>query len=278
MLEQVLKVSKLLNMSVEETEAVSREVLKYLYDSPWDQKPPQMGRDIYQRIYDKAENPDPYKEIKSLYNREIMALTDDLEKIINQSQDSFTAALKLAISGNLIDFGSNHRFSKETLLQNIDSIEHKPLVVDDSRKLRKRLASSKDLLYLGDNCGEIVFDKIFIEYLLKEFPDLIIRYGVRGGPIINDVTRFDAAETGLDKIVEIIDNGNNCPGTILSETSEEFRRIFYEADTVISKGQGNYESLNDVDRQDVYLLFMAKCEPVASSLGVETMSLICVEK
>lgn len=278
MLTQVQKTSKLLNISTEATEEICREVLKHMYKTPWDKKPPEMARSIYRIINEKTGNSDPYKEVKSRYNNEILALSNDLRRIIKDSDDSFTTALKLAISGNLIDFGTNISISKEIIMDQIDSIEHSPLVINHSAKLKEKLSKSNDLLYLGDNCGEIVFDKFFIEHLKELYPNLTIRFGVRGAPIINDVTLFDAEETGLNRIVEIIDNGDDSPGTILNETSREFQDCFYGSDIVISKGQGNYESLHDVDRQNVYFLFMAKCEPVATSLGVEQMSLICIER
>ena len=278
MLKQVMKTSSLMDLSQAETEEISREILRMLYRSSWKKRPPAIARDLYGIVNKITGIPDPYKEIKSHYNREIMALEEDLRRIIRQSPDSFSAALKLAISGNLIDFGTNIEISREIILNQIDSIEQSPLVINHSEGLKSRLSTAGSLLYLGDNCGEIVFDKIFIEFLLQEYPQLDIRYVVRGAPIINDVTRFDADETGLSDIVEIMDNGDSSPGTIIGDTSPEFQKAFYGADVIISKGQGNYESLNDIDRQEVFMLFMAKCEPVASSLGVKPMSLICVEK
>ena len=252
MLQQVMKTSALLDLSPEKTEEITREILGVLYKSPWTKRPPAIARELYRIVNEKSGNPDPYKEIKSRYNRDIMALDDDLRRIIRESSDSFTAALKLAISGNLIDFGTNITVSREIILKQIESIEHSPLVINHSERLKNTLSASKTLLYLGDNCGEIVFDKIFIEYLIREYPDLRIRYVVRGGAIINDVTYYDAEETGLSEIVEIIDNGDTSPGTIMADTSPEFRKAFYDADVIISKGQGNYESLNDIDRQDVF--------------------------
>jgi len=278
MIRQGLQTAELTGMAPEMKEEMIRDILGFLQSSPWQATPPGMARDIYRIIGRHSGNEDPYKEIKSRYNREIMSMEEDLNRIIGEAEDGFHAAMKLAISGNLIDFGTDHPISREIILKHIETIENTSLVIDHSRKLRKKLGTAGSLLYLGDNCGEIVFDRIFIEYLQKVFPELTIRFGVRGAPIINDVTRFDARETGMDRLVEILDNGDDSPGTVMEHTSPEFRTAFYDADVVISKGQGNYETLNTTDREDVYLLFMAKCPPVARSLGVERMSLLCVER
>lgn len=138
----------------------------------------------------------------------------------------------------------------------------------------EKLKKADTLLYLGDNCGEIVFDKVFIEYLKDIFPNLKIFYGVRGRPIINDGTLEDAEMVGMREVAKVLDNGDGAPGTVIEDVREEFRRLFYGADIVIAKGQGNYETLSGTDREEVYLLFMAKCGVVAKKIGVETMSLI----
>ncbi len=278
MLTQVQKTCRLVNLPSDQTERITRKVLQYLSRADWSEPPPGLAKNLYALLHKEIGNDDPYKMVKDQYNTLILELIDDLERIVQDSPDQFITALKLAISGNIIDFGTNHEISREIILDQIRAIEKKPIELDHSEKLRSSLKNAKSLLYLGDNCGEIVFDRVFISYLQKNYPDLKIRFAVRGAPIINDVTSCDAKQTGLDKLVEVVENGDSTPGTILKYTSDYFRELFYQSDLIISKGQGNYETLNNIDRQGVYLLFMAKCEPVASSLDVPRMSLVCVER
>ncbi len=207
----------------------------------------------------------------------MLKIENELENIIENSNDKFLSAMKLAITGNIIDFGPKHEITKEMVLKKVYEAENASLVIDRSNELYNKLKESKKLLYIGDNCGEIVFDKVFINYMKKEFPLLEITFAVRGKPAINDITIDDAIETGIDKIVKIIDNGDDAPGTIIEDVKDEFREIFYNSDIIISKGQGNYETLNDIDRDDVFFLFMAKCDVIAGKLNVNKMSLVCTD-
>jgi len=157
---------------------------------------------------------------------------------------------------------------------NINAIS---LVVDHSESLYQRLKTARSLMYLGDNCGEICLDKLFIKYIKKEFPNIKIYFGVRGQAIVNDVTLEDAQMVAMEEVAEVIENGDSSLGTVIERVSDEFREKFYNADVVIAKGQGNYESLSEIDRNNVFHLFMAKCNPVSNSLGVKTLSIVCVE-
>ncbi len=278
LMKQVQKTTELVKLPPERNELLTRKALSFLADTSWAGTPPGVAKDLYAMLYREMDNQDPYREIKKQYNAIILDLEDELSEMISKGPDSFITALKLAISGNIIDFGTHHRISRDIILNQVATVEEKPILLDDSGRLKSALENAETLLYLGDNCGEIVFDKVFIQYLKENYPGLTIRYAVRGVPIINDVTMEDARQCGLDKIVEVISNGDSTPGTLLSATSALFREHFYNSDLVISKGQGNYETLNTVDRRDVFLLFMAKCEPVAASLKVPQMSLICVER
>ncbi|MGM0509389.1 MAG: damage-control phosphatase ARMT1 family protein [Fusobacteriota bacterium] len=274
---QGIKTAKRLNIDESTQQDMVRDILNYLKDKKYDSSPPEIAKPIYKIINRYVERNDPFKELKDFYNTEMLKLEKDLKDIIDSNRDIKTA-VKLAITGNIIDFGAKHSFTKETVLDKVTQIEESTLNIDDSAKLQQQLKKSENLLYLGDNCGEIVFDKVFIEYLQEEFPNLDITYGVRGKPVINDITKKDAVEVGLNKIVKIIDNGDSAPGTVIKDASEEFKKVFYDADIVITKGQGNYETLNNIDRDNLFFLFMAKCNVVAEALEVPTMSLICKAK
>lgn len=275
LIQQGIKTGRMLNMPSEASDAMTRNILSCIAEADWKQPPPALAKYIYRIIAEHSGVADPFKKIKHQYNTELMSIIDELRDIVTQSDDPFTAALKLAVSGNIIDFGTQHEFSKNSIMQQIDTIEHKALVHDDSLELKKELTKARTLLYLGDNCGEIVFDRVFIEYLKREYKNLDITFVVRGAPVLNDITLTDAEETGMTDLVEVIDNGNDAPGTILKDSSKEFQSSFSSADLIISKGQGNFECLNQAERNNIFFLFMAKCPPVAAVLDVNLMSLIC---
>ncbi|OQY08790.1 MAG: hypothetical protein B6I28_04190 [Fusobacteriia bacterium 4572_132] len=237
---QGIKTAKRLNISEEIQEEMVKKTLDYLKDKNYGKTPPEIAKPVYKIINKYVGTNDPFKELKDFYNDEMMKIENDLKIIIEKNNDLKTA-IKLAITGNIIDFGAKHSFDKKVVLDKIDEIEHNKLMIDNSDELYNKLKESKTLLYLGDNCGEIVFDKVFIEYLQNNFPHLNITFGVRGKPIINDVTEVDAKKVGLDKIVNIISNGDSAPGTVIEDTSDEFKKKFYESDLIIAKGQGNYE-------------------------------------
>ncbi len=278
LLKQGIRISKFTNNGLEKTEDILREVIGYLHVEDYNMTPPYLAKNIYGIISKHTGIDDPYYSVKKYYNRELMDIQSDLEKIVENSEAQFTTAVKLAITGNIIDFGIGYDIDKEMVLKNVKEVEDKSLAKDEIKELYASLSNAKTLLYIGDNCGEIVFDKVFIKYLKTTFPKLKVYFGVRGGAVINDVTLEDGKEVGMEEFAETLDNGDRAPGTIIGSVCSEFKDLFYKADVVISKGQGNYETLNEVDRGNIYFLFMAKCEVVAEKLGIDKMSLLCVKK
>jgi uncharacterized protein with ATP-grasp and redox domains len=254
-----------------------REILDSLKKEDYKNSPPHLAKKVYSIICKFARTDNPYREIKEYYNRELLGMEGRLKEIIAGSSDSFNAALKLAITGNIIDFGTEYQITKEFVLGKLDEVHKKELKIDDSIEMYEKLKKADTLFYLGDNCGEIVIDKIFIGHLKSIFPNLNITYGVRGKSIINDVTLEDAEMVKMEEVAEVLDNGDGAPGTVIEDVKDEFKSLFYRSDIVIAKGQGNYETLSGIDREDVYLLFMAKCDVVAKKISVEPMSLICME-
>ena len=171
-----------------------------------------------------------------------------------------------------------HKFDLNTLMDKLHKIKSDNLAVDDSRKLFDDISEAHTLLYLGDNCGEIVLDKIFIEELKAHYNNLKVYYGARGQAIVNDVTIDDASDVNMSESAEVISNGDISLGTVIEKTSSEFQKVFNDADVVICKGQGNYEGLINCSRDNVYFLFMAKCNIVADPLGIDTMSIVALKK
>jgi len=278
LIKQGIKIADFLNIDDFKSEEMMREILDSLKNEDYKNSPPHLAKKVYSIICKFAQTDNPYRKIKEYYNRELLDMEEKLKEIINNSSDNFNATLKLAITGNIIDFGTEYQITKKFVLEKLNEVHKKQLKIDDSIEMYKKLKKADNLLYIGDNCGEIVTDKIFIEYLKSIFPNLKITYGVRGRPIINDVTLEDAKMVKMEEVAEILDNGDGAPGTVMEDVKKEFKNLFYKSDIVIAKGQGNYETLNNIDKEDVYMLFMAKCDVIAKKIGVEPMSLICMKR
>jgi len=276
-LKQVLTVTDLVKLDSNKKEVIMRNVLGYLHETDYDRSNPEVIKGTWDIITKHINNTNPYGEIKSYYNRQVINIVDKIRILINQSEDKFNVALKIAITANLIDFAASHAFDEKMLLEKINTINEQHMAVDDSKKLYEKLKIAKTLLYLGDNCGEIVIDKIFIEYIKAIFPNIKVYFGVRGEPIVNDVTLEDANMIQMQEVAEVISNGDGSLGTVIERTSRIFKEVFYKADVIIAKGQGNYESLSEIDRNHIFFLFMAKCDVVASSLNVANLSILCAE-
>lgn len=275
---QVNKIKKILSLNkVEETE-LGDIVERYLEAIDINKTNPEVMGEIWNLISDYTGNNNPYKEIKSYYNQAVLMVKDEVEEIICSSDDPYYTAIKIAIIGNLIDFSANHQFDLEILKSMINDILNKELSINDINQLKVDLSIAKTVLYIGDNCGEIVLDKIFIKLLKKLYPEIHFYFGVRGQPIINDVTIDDALEVNMEEVADIISNGDGSLGTVLNKTSKEFKDRFKEVDVVICKGQGNYEGLISETRKNLYFMFMAKCDIIAKPLGLEMLSIVCMKK
>jgi len=243
-------------------ERVLRETLRLAAEMPFDRSPPWMGMQIHQALRKITGNDDPYRQAKRKANEMALALYPELKQRVRGAPDAFAAAVHLAIAGNVIDLGCKSQLSDEEVYHAIDNALHEPMnrqAIDD---LHKAVVSAKTILYLTDNAGEIVLDRLLIEQLPMER----VTVAVRGRPIINDATYEDAQAAGLTDLVEVIDNGSDVPGTILDLCSQDFRDRFHSAGLVIAKGQGNYETLSEKGR-NIYFLLKAKCLVIARDIG-----------
>ncbi|OQY08177.1 MAG: hypothetical protein B6I22_01550 [Desulfobacteraceae bacterium 4572_123] len=249
-------------------EAVLREVLKLAADMDLRQTPPMMARNIHRTIRRYSGNDDPYLQVKQDFNRMALNLYPDLKKRVTQSPDPVSTAVRLAIAGNMIDFGARRDMDQDFVLAGIQNALTCDLV-GDIQAFKNAVNRADRILYLGDNTGEIVFDRLLIETL----PSDKIIFAVRGYPVLNDATIEDTKEVGLFNIVKVIDNGSDAPGTILEDCSPEFAEHFNAADFVIAKGQGNYETLSDADKR-IFFLLQAKCPVIAADIGCEVGRLI----
>ncbi len=228
--------------------------------------PPDIGAKIHKRIKEISGIDDPYKEVKEKNIRDALHLYPEMEKMVKDSDDSLLAAIKVAIAGNIIDFGTGNEFD---LVEDIRRLVKSDLEINDYKAFKEKLSQAESILYLGDNAGESVFDRLLIEELKKP-----VVYVVREIPILNDITVEGAYASGLGRFAAaIISSGTTAPGVILSLCSDDFLERFNNADMIISKGQGNYEGLSDVNRS-VFFLLKAKCDVIAVDLGVPRGSMI----
>ncbi|OGW38439.1 MAG: hypothetical protein A2Y97_07985 [Nitrospirae bacterium RBG_13_39_12] len=211
---------------------------------------------------------DPFKEIKSEYNHIALRLYPAFKNIINDSHDPLWISTRLAIAGNVIDFGI---FSSVDIEGTIHTALNNPLAVDDYSSFSNAISTAEEILYLTDNAGEIVFDRLLIETIISLGKK--VRVVVKSSPVINDSTMQDAEESGLIRVCEVIDNGSEVVGTILEWTSSAFQAIFKNAQLVISKGQGNFETLYGSEKK-IFFLFQSKCDVVSKELGLSTGSML----
>ncbi|MCL6583895.1 MAG: ARMT1-like domain-containing protein [bacterium] len=269
---QTLNALDMLNAEPQVREKVVREVLRYASQIDLLLPPPATGRVIHTLIQRECQTTDPYREAKERFNRLALSLYPDLVRKVKNSPYPLETAVRLAIAGNIIDFGIHTRLTMSQVHQSIQDALESPLDPAGFRLLDQAAQEADQILYLGDNAGEIVFDRLLIETLPREK----ITFVVKGSPIINDALREDAEFIGLTDRVPVIDNGANAPGTILELCSEEFVRRFQQADLIIAKGQGNFETLSDVPKR-IFFLLKAKCPVVAKHIGCKINSMLLLD-
>ena len=253
-----------------------RELYSEILENPalrgrkWDITSPEVIEDVWRKIIIKMDTPDPFSLEKSRQNEKIMALYPLLEKMVDADSDPLFPAVKLAILGNSLDF-----MIADTALSVENSIKDRinvPLSNENYSKFKKHLQVSKRLIYFGDNAGEIVFDKLFIETIKKLYKPEIV-FVVRSVPTLNDTTLREAKSVGMDKIVKVIENGIDgpLPGTILSRCSNEVNDLVRRSDLIISKGGGNFDTLDEERKQlkkKISFLLLSKCDPHFKNFGV----------
>jgi len=231
-------------------------------------KPPAYTTTFLHRKIRKMLGNDPFKRIKSEYNQIALKLYPSLKDIINKSNDPLWTATRLAIAGNVIDFGI---FTSVDIEGTIEKALGNELAVDNYNSYKQSINNVEEILYLLDNAGEILFDRLLIETLVDYKKGVVAV--VKGSPVINDATMEDADEIGLTKICNVIDNGSDAVGTILDWTSKEFRDVFQKSQLIISKGQGNFETLVGTKKK-IYFLFQSKCDVVSREQGLQAGSML----
>ncbi len=239
---------------------IVKAVMAELVKAPMESAPPLMAKVIQDCVRKFSGEDDPYKALKKEYNDLALDLYPKLSALKDEAKDPsgrFEIGVRLSIAGNIIDFGAASTVGPEKVM---DTIAHalETQITGDVKALELAVQNADHILWLSDNTGEIVFDKLLIEEMDQDK----ITYVVRGGNALNDATMADAVDTGMTDLVKVIDSGAAIPGTILEYCSKELVTAYEKADLIISKGQGNFETLDHKDER-IFYLFKAKCLIVA---------------
>jgi len=269
LLRQALEAAKMSSVNAATQESALREVMKYLSNVQWNKATPELATNVHRIIKKITGNADPYNLLKEKYNLSALEFYPKLAAIIESSEDTLLTAAKIAIAGNIIDFGPKIDINLENAIRDVLSND---LAINAVDKLRKSLSGAKKVLYLADNAGESVFDKLLIEEFLKL--KIKVTYAVKATPILNDATFQDAEIAGITNVATVMSIGTDCTGILFAECSPKFIEQFENCDFVISKGQGNYESLSDITHKNIFFLLKVKCPIIAEDVGVKTGSTI----
>ncbi len=228
---------------------------------------PELQRELSIKFSSVSGIDDPFAEEKAKSNRLASELYLEWKPKVERSDHPFDLALRLSIAGNILDYGASNSFDLEQTIKYTTTID---FAIDHTNQLKQHINRAKKILYIADNAGEIVFDKLFLETI--RHPD--VTFAVRGGNALNDATIQDAEEINIDSVAKVISNGFNAPSTVLSQCSSEFLEIYHSADLIISKGQGNLEGLIHEKDTRIFFLLMVKCEVMAELLKVQKGSFV----
>ena len=268
---QALKAIREVTKDTGKQEAILREVIDALIETNWRKTPPELAHKIHKIVRDRTKNSDPYDKLKKESNDVVLEIYPKIKAMVERSDDSVKTAIKLAIAGNIMDFGALDDFN---IHKTIDYVAGKEIDKKNYELFLNKLNTSGTLLVFADNAGEIVFDRLLIETLASTKNFSKISYCVKGGPVLNDATIEDAKYAGLDKIKNLafLETSNGDAGTGPVRNSPEVKSWINSHDLVISKGQGNYEGLSQFE--GIFYLLMAKCHIVANDLGVDVGSVV----
>lgn len=257
----------------QEQEETARYLLNMLSEEDLRQPPPLIVSDLHREIRNRLDDPDPFAEIKHNSNAMALEWYGELKALISKSPDPFLTAVRVAIAGNIIDYGLKGNVESEQVQRCVEQALSADIDQQSIKEFRIKAESAGTILYLADNAGEIVFDRLLIEQLS---PERVVAV-VKGKPVLNDATIEDARQIGLTEIVRVVDTGTDILGTHIDSCPDEVRELIESADLVISKGQANYELLSDVSRE-ITFLFLLKCPLVAKRLNRPEGSYIVYNK
>ena len=234
-------------------------------------QPNKIATEVNQYIKQKTQCPDAYSKQKEMSNEIALSLIDNVQDIL-KTDDSLETYVKVAIVGNILDFGP-YSISTDFKTMIKDNL-NRELSINDIDEFERALDFHSDVLYLADNSGEIVFDRVLIEKMIDY--DVNVTVAVKSSPIVNDACTKEAVEAGLDEFGEIITVGSDSGGIVEEMFSDDFRKVFDKSDFIVSKGMANYEGLTEMDlgRKDVFALLCSKCNPISRNLSVDKNSFV----
>lgn len=236
-----------------------QKVLRIVAEAPKSTSAPVLVRSMYDIQKEMFGIYADYTEIKSYFNKMMLRMEEKLWEHICSAADPLKMAVQYAMIGNYIDFAALKSVDENTLMEFLEKADDIEVNEAELTGLSNELINGGKLVYLLDNCGEIVTDKLLMRLIKKQYPKLQITAMVRGGQVMNDATRADAKEVALEAVATIADSGCNIAGTSLTNISEEARKIIDDADVIIAKGQGNFETLHQCGK-NIYYIFMCKCK------------------
>jgi len=264
---QALRVVRMVSSDLVLQKKLVDRSLQILMDLPAGATPPQIAAQIHEMVREQTGVDDPFREMKFKSTQDALELYPEFQIRLLTSTDALETAVRLSIAGNIIDFGVDDTHAD--LGKTVDRVLEQELGIDHLPLLRKRISEVDEILFLADNAGETVFDRLLIETL-----PVPVTYAVKGGPILNDAVREDARRAGIESVArEVIDNGSRAPGTVLELCSPSFRERFENAELIIAKGQGNYETLSDAGEK-VFCLLQVKCPVLGRDLDAPVGALI----
>ena len=246
-------------------ESVMKKIVEVYSERSLQTTPAYYSQAAYEIISKETGVEDPFFDEKKKFNELVVSMIPNCHAELEKSNDPLVTGAHLAVAGNIIDLGIGGGLDIHGTLS---SALKMPFAINHIERLREDLVKYFSVLYIGDNAGEIVFDRLFIEILKKLYPHLNIIFSVKSKPIINDATMNDAVAVGMTEICDVIETGGNYIGAPLDKVGEKFLKEFNSAEIIIAKGHGNFETLNEEIGTNIYFILKAKCEMVANELGV----------
>ena len=270
-LDQAVRCAQIVTTDDHLREEIIKRVLLKLSEVGTTRSPPEVAPLIYRVIEDLTGCDDPYIELKRRSNRIAKKMYPKFKRIVEGGDNQLEAATRLAIAGNIIDFGAASSFDVNGTIKRVMEADFKD---GELERFLEKLESSKKVLYIADNAGEIFFDRLLVEELSK-LDGIELKFAVKERPILNDAMLEDAEFAGMDAFAEVITTGAGSPGEGLRYCSDAFVDEFRSSDLVISKGQGNFESIaGHIHDEHVFFLFVVKCSVIARITGKEVGEIV----
>ena len=272
---QIVEIAEESSEDEEVQEKIIKESLKEMGNIDFNKSAPEIAYKIHEISKNITGIRDPYVDLKREYNE----IANDIYEMIveeewmEKADDPFDLGCRLAIAGNIIDFSVGLNLDYQKILDSVKDSISRPIFGAGVEALKKAVKKAKYIMYIGDNTGEIIFDKFLIEELPKEK----VVYVVKGGAIVNDATMEDAISSKMTDLVRVIDNGHSAQGTILKDCSEDFLNEFNRADLTVSKGQANFETLSPLRDKSIFYLMRAKCSVIADEVKCREMDYVLTD-